>query len=42
MKTLKQTIEKVVITIVVLFIAITLIAVSIELFSNLDYLNRLF
>ena len=42
MKTLKQTIEKVVITIVVLFIAITLIAVTIELFSNLDYLNRLF
>ena len=42
MKTLKNTIEKVVITIVVLFIAITLIAVSIELFSNLDYLNRLF
>ena len=42
MKTLKNTIEKVVITIVVLFIAITLIAVTIELFSNLDYLNRLF
>jgi len=42
METLKNTIEKVVITIVVLFIAITLIAVTIELFSNLDYLNRLF
>ena len=42
MKTLKNTIGKVVITIVVLFIAITLIAVTIELFSNLDYLNRLF
>jgi len=42
METLKNTIEKVVITIVVAFIAITLIAVTIELFANLDYLNRLF
>jgi len=42
METLKNTIGKVVVTIVVAFIAITLIAVSIELFSDLDYLNRLF
>jgi len=42
METLKNTIEKVVITIVVLFIAITLIAVTMELFADLDYLNRLF
>lgn len=42
MDTLKNTIGKIVITLVVAFIAITLIAVSIELFSNLDYLNRLF
>ena len=42
METLKNTIGKVVVTIVVAFIAITLIAVTIELFANLDYLNRLF
>ena len=42
MGTLKNTLEKIVITLVVTFIAVTLIAVTIELFSNLDYLNRLF
>ena len=42
MTTLKNTLEKIVITLIVGFIAFTLIAVTIELFSNLDYLNRLF
>jgi len=42
MTTFKNTLEKIVITLVVTFIAVTLIAVTIELFSNLDYLNRLF
>ena len=42
MGTLKNTIENVIVTIVVAFIAITLIAVAIELFADLDYLNRLF
>ena len=42
MKNLKNTIGKVIVTIVVAFIAITLIAVTIELFADLDYLNRLF
>ena len=42
MENFKNTIEKVVITIVVTFIAITLIAVTMELFADLDYLNRLF
>jgi len=42
MKTLKNTVAKIVITLVVTFIAVTLIAVTIELFSDLDYLNRLF
>jgi hypothetical protein len=42
METLKNTIAKIVITIVVSFILFTLAAVTIELFANLDYLNRLF
>lgn len=42
MKTLKNTLGKIVITLVVTFIAVTLIAVTLELFSDLDYLNRLF
>ena len=42
MENLKNTIGKVVVTIVVAFIVITLIAVTIELFADLDYLNRLF
>ena len=42
MKTLKNTVAKIVITLVVTFIAVTLIAVTIELFKDLDYLNRLF
>jgi len=42
METLKNTAAKIVITLVVTFIAVTLIAVTIELFSDLDYLNRLF
>jgi hypothetical protein len=42
METLKNTLAKIVITLVVTFIAVTLIAVTIELFSDLDYLNRLF
>jgi len=39
MKTLKNTVAKIVITLVVTFIAVTLIAVTIELFKDLDYLN---
>ena len=42
METLRNTIAKIVITLVVGFIAFTLIAVTIELFKDLDYLNRLF
>jgi len=42
METLKNTVAKIVITLVVTFIAVTLIAVTIELFKDLDYLNRLF
>ena len=42
METLRNTIAKIVITLVVTFIAVTLIAVTIELFKDLDYLNRLF
>ena len=42
METLKNTIAKIVITLILAFIAFCLIAVTIELFSDLDYLNRLF
>ena len=42
MEPLKNTVAKIVITLVVTFIAVTLIAVTIELFKDLDYLNRLF
>ena len=42
METLKNTLAKIVITGIVLFIIFTLAAVTIELFSDLDYLNRLF
>ena len=42
MGTLKNTAAKIVITLIVGFIAFTLIAVTIELFKDLDYLNRLF
>lgn len=43
MRTLKNIkLENVIITIIVGFIIFTLAAVTIELFSNLDYLNRLF
>ena len=42
METLKNTIAKIVIILIVGFIAVTLIAVTLELFKDLDYLNRVF
>ena len=42
MTNLKNTMAKIVITGIVLFILFTLAAVTIELFKDLDYLNRLF
>jgi uncharacterized membrane protein (DUF373 family) len=42
MKNIKFNLETIIKVLVITFIAVTLIAVSIELFSDLDKLNRAF